>query len=44
MKQEINILKEKIKLGLALSFRRLVEQTKKEDGDLVISDKGKSSV
>jgi hypothetical protein len=39
--QEIKILNEKIKKGLTLSFQRLVEKTKKEDGELVISRNGK---
>lgn len=39
--EEINVLSERIKKGLILSFERLLEQTKKEDGELVFSKKGK---
>jgi hypothetical protein len=39
--EEIKIMAEKIKQGLALSFQRLVIQTKQEDGELVISKNGK---
>jgi len=34
-------LNEKIALGIKLAIERLIEKTKREDGDLVISIKGK---
>lgn len=40
-KEEGEILGNKIKKGLELSFKRLVEKTKKEDGRLVFSKDGK---
>lgn len=40
-KEEGEILGNKIKKGLELSFRRLVEKTKKENGTLVFSKDGK---
>jgi hypothetical protein len=39
--EESKILSEKIKKGLALSFERLLDRTKKEDGELVFSKNGK---
>ena len=38
---EIKELKEKIIKGLTLTYERLVEQKKKEDGELVFSENGK---
>jgi len=38
---EIKELRDKIVRGIALAYERLVEQKKKEDGELVFSDKGK---
>ena len=38
---ESDLLIEKIKKGLELSFQKLVERTKKEDGELVFSNNGK---
>lgn len=40
-KKEIDEMREKIKKGIALSYERLVEQKKKEDGVLVFSKDGK---
>jgi hypothetical protein len=39
-KEEREILHDKIKKGLVISFQRLVEKTKKEDGELVFSKNG----
>jgi hypothetical protein len=39
--EESRILSEKIKKGLTLSFERLIDRTKKEDGELVFSKNGK---
>ncbi len=42
MKQsEIDTTIDKITKGVKLSIERLIEQTKKEDGELVISENGK---
>lgn len=40
-KSQTETLREKILRGSQLSFQRLVERTKKEDGYLVISKNGK---
>lgn len=40
-KIESKILVDKITKGVHLAFERLLEQTKKEDGELVISKNGK---
>lgn len=40
-KEEGEILRNKIKKGLEISYQRLVEKTKKEDGTLVFSKDGK---
>jgi hypothetical protein len=40
-KQESNSIKEKFLKGFSLAISRLIEQTKKEDGELVISRNGK---
>jgi hypothetical protein len=40
-KEEGELLSNKIKKGLELSFKRLVEKTKKENGRLVFSKDGK---
>lgn len=34
-------LSDKITLGVNLAIQRLIEQTKKEDGELVVSNNGK---
>ena len=39
--EESTRLNDKIAIGIKLAIRRLVEKTKKVDGDLVISIKGK---
>jgi len=39
--KERNDFREKISRGLTLAFQRLVERTKKEDGELVFSRGGK---
>ncbi len=39
--KERNDFREKIIKGLTLAFQRLVEQTKKDDGELVFSKNGK---
>ncbi len=39
--QEADKLFDKITQGVKLSVKRLIEQTKKEDGELVISKNGK---
>ena len=41
MNEEIKEIREKILQGLELAFRRLVEQKKREDGELVFSKDGK---
>ncbi|MFM7485516.1 MAG: hypothetical protein ACKOC0_01755 [Cytophagales bacterium] len=41
MKTESEQLMEKITGGVKLAIRRLIEQTKKEDGELVVSRNGK---
>lgn len=38
--EESNVLTEKISRALALSFKKLVEKTKKEDGELLFSKDG----
>lgn len=38
---EIERLKQKFLKGMELAIKRLVERTKKEDGELVISKNGK---
>lgn len=38
---ELDIVIEKINEGVKLAIKRLVEKTKKEDGELVISRNGK---
>ena len=40
-KEESNVLAEKISRALAVSFQKLVEKTKKEDGELLFSKDGK---
>lgn len=40
-KEEGETLRNKIKKGLEISYQRLVEKTKKEDGSLVFSKDGK---
>ena len=40
-KEEIEEMREKILKGIALAYERLVEQKKKEDGELVFSKDGK---
>jgi len=37
--EEAEQIREKILKGLALSYERLVEQKKREDGELVFADK-----
>ena len=39
-KKEIKEIREKILKGIALAYDRLVEQKKKEDGELVFSQDG----
>jgi len=39
-KKEIEEIREKILKGMALAYERLVEQKKKEDGELVFSENG----
>ncbi len=39
--KEAKVIAEKVKEGLKLSYRRLVEKTKKEGGYLVIEKNGK---
>lgn len=41
MNEEIKEIREKILQGLELAFRRLVEEKKREDGELVFSKDGK---
>lgn len=41
MTQQFKDLSEKITIGVTLAIQRLVEKTKKEDGELVISKNGK---
>ena len=41
MNEEIKEIREKILQGLELAFRRLVEEKKQEDGELVFSKDGK---
>ena len=38
---EVNKIRDKITEGVRLSIQRLIEKTKKEDGELVISRNGK---
>lgn len=38
---EIQELEEKLLKGIALAYQKLVEQKKKEDGELVFSQNGK---
>ena len=38
---EIKEIREKILKGIALAYERLVEQKKKDDGELVFSENGK---
>ena len=40
-KSESDLLVDKITEGVKLSIQRLIERTKKEDGELVISKDGK---
>lgn len=39
--QEVDLLRKKIGEGINLALKRLIERTKKEDGELVISRDGK---
>lgn len=41
MNEEMKEVEQKILQGLELAFRRLVEQKKREDGELVFSKDGK---
>ncbi len=41
MTTQFKELSEKITLGVNLAMQRLVERTKKEDGELVVSKNGK---
>lgn len=41
MNEEIKEVEQKILQGLELAFRRLVEEKKREDGELVFSKDGK---
>ena len=41
MNEEIKEIREKILQGLELAFQRLVEEKKREDGELVFSKDGK---
>jgi hypothetical protein len=38
-KKEVKELREKILKGIALSYERLLEQKKREDGELIFADK-----
>ncbi len=41
MTTHFNEISDKITKGVALAIERLIEQTKKEDGELVVSKDGK---
>lgn len=40
-KSEVEQLEKKITMGVKLAIHRLIERTKKEDGELVVSRDGK---